>query len=385
MRAIANNEPEYIKIYKRLVNDLKGGKYPVGAPFPGDKELTASYAVNHLTVRSALRLLVDDGCIVRRRGRGKGTTVVRMPLEGDFPSVQKTRTVAVFLPGVDKGSPNSEFLRGIERVLPVDRYRIHPVYDEWGEAVEKDGLALDKFLGGALDGLLMFGSFRAETLQRQLAHARRLDRFGVPLVVIDRPEIADVFDCVSVDDKLGARMAVDHLAAMGHKALLYVTYENPSLRHKVRLEGFQEAAALAGVTSEVLFIPSDRQKARVSLGDNRRIFKKFTGCVCGNNSIADTLILFLEKAGMKVPADIAVMGYDDLPPHYIPLVSSNISSVERCRSEVGRLAALRIRSRFEDSACPRGVRSLVAPRLVIRGSCGGKRDEEMTSSILEDY
>ncbi|MEO8755779.1 MAG: GntR family transcriptional regulator, partial [Casimicrobiaceae bacterium] len=78
----AARTPRYEKIHRQLVNDIRDGRYPVGAKLPPELELCATFAASRHTVREAIRRLTEQGLIARRAGAG--TMVLRRTRSGGF-------------------------------------------------------------------------------------------------------------------------------------------------------------------------------------------------------------------------------------------------------------------------------------------------------------
>lgn len=150
-----------------------------------------------------------------------------------------------------------------------------------------------------------------------------LEKLGIPFVV--RGKYNGAF-CASTDEHMGARLAAEHLLRLGHQQILFVTggvYRRgrpPDSRYTQssheRFEGFRDALAAAGLT-----LPSSHvvDGEYTSLGGFLAVRKAladkvgFTAVFALSDEMALGTIAAIEDAGLRVPKDISVVGYDDLP------------------------------------------------------------------------
>lgn len=368
-------EPQYRQIYNKLRQDIATGRYPVGGIMPGDKQMAEIFSVNPLTIRSALTRLVDEGYIIRHRGRGRGTTVLRKP-ESEDEKERKLQKIGLLIPNQD--GPNREFVRGIESVITYQNVQLVKLERPENTAVSNSADFARWVMDQEIDGLIVFGSFNQPELSEQITEAECLEQLKIPVVILDRHEFTKAVDCVCVDDKTGMKMAAEHLLSLGHGKVVYIRFKEQSLRHKARLAGFREACEEVGdVTAEEVMLPSNDRIGNLKLLTEYFSANKnrFTACLSGNDSLADLVMGALATNNVSVPKDMAVMGYDCLSSTYAPLNHQGISSVDRQRFEVGKNAANRLLARLADPELTPGVKIILQPRLVIGATCGGKRSE----------
>jgi LacI family transcriptional regulator len=168
-----------------------------------------------------------------------------------------------------------------------------------------------------------------------------LRRQGIPYVVVDRlVEDAEVCS-VSVDDVAGGRLAVEHLIAQGHRRIAYIS--GPAHLHQIRdrRAGALDAVAAAGLPPQVLHelptahmtVAAGRDAAARLLG----LADRPTAVFCANDLLALGLEQALYAAGVKVPEEVAIVGYDDI--EFASAVAVPLTSVRQPAAEMGRLAA----------------------------------------------
>jgi DNA-binding LacI/PurR family transcriptional regulator len=175
-------------------------------------------------------------------------------------------------------------------------------------------------------------------------------------------------DVVRNDDRLGMRLIVDYLVAAGHSAIAHLGGVGGSIADE-RQAGYSAAMAVHGLESEVVVAESDftedagyRAAARL-LRNGHRV----TAIAAINDLAALGAMSAVADAGLRVPDDIAVTGYDDTSVGAIRQVS--LSSVNPDSSGIGTLAAQCVLQRIEDP-CRIAEEHLLTPRLVTRYSSG---------------
>lgn len=209
---------------------------------------------------------------------------------------------------------------------------------------------VETLLERAVSGVVMLQYSGDDSVLDELARAR------VPVVVISCWE--ERADCVAIDDRPGMAEAVEHLIALGHRRIAHVT--GPLLEQatrELRFAGYRDAMLAHGL--EPLVVDAETWTP----GDADRP----TAFAAGNDVMAVRLIDALEAAGMAVPADVSVSGFDGIELSGYSRI--DLTTVAQPRSELATrgLELLVERMRAGTVAGPlRQVR--LAPRLVVRGS-----------------
>ena len=194
---------------------------------------------------------------------------------------------------------------------------------------------------------------------------------GIPHVLVDRAATSDEVCSVSVDDVAGGRLAAQHLVSMGHTSITYVG--GPSGLDQVRdrragaLAVLKEAGlgenALVEVTAARLDVVAGRDAGARLLGREPRP----TAVFCANDLLALGVLQTLFAAGVRVPADVALVGYDDI--EFAAAAAVPLTSVRQPALDLGRQAAeLLIEESGLQSATHRHRQVVLEPELVVRQS-----------------
>lgn len=197
-------------------------------------------------------------------------------------------------------------VRGAFRAAADAGYQllVHPV----GGPDRGHADVIDSLANVPSEGVLVFGA--AENAEA-VASARRLK---IPIVAVDDTAGTPLVPTVSVDNRAGAREAVTYLASLGRSRIAMVV-AHESVYAKDRESGYREAleAAELGATAHVVTVtdPSDDGTTWPELDDLLRGATAIDALFCESDGIAATAIRSVRAAGLTVPDDIAVVGFDD--------------------------------------------------------------------------
>ena len=225
------------------------------------------------------------------------------------------------------------------------------VFGNAADDPERELAYLDLLLERRVDGLIV-ASARATR-----RHAERLARVPVPVVLLnsDAPG-AGRLPSISTDHRLGGRLAAEHLLLLGHRVLAHVTAPaGHAAAATDRRRGIEDAMEAAGVDPGSLLVADGG-------GDRRR-----TAVVGFNDLTAIGLLRGLRAAGLRVPDDIAVVGFDDI--ELAAWTDPPLTTVRQPTEELGRWAVTRIADALADPDRPIGpARVVLDPTLVVRAT-----------------
>jgi DNA-binding LacI/PurR family transcriptional regulator len=305
---------------------------------PAEADLAANLRISRGTLRQAIELLEAEELIVR--SKGKGTFVAGRG------SRSKTRRIGFCIPYL-RDSLSSEILMGVESALRDNNYSLVLTHAQGNLQIERE--ALQRLLRDDVDGIILFPT--SDTAEPRILEELIPPPF--PLVLIDRLLPGVQADAVVVDNEGGARAAVQHLLDVGHSRIACVTSPGRPTTVIERIRGYESAMVeagefpLAAVSLAGAGAPS-RMQGTVSvpsytdaeLEPVMRLMKsndRPTAVFCINDFVAMALLRALQQAGITVPDEVAIVGFDDIAAAAMPGVS--LTTVAQPKYEIGRAAA----------------------------------------------
>jgi DNA-binding LacI/PurR family transcriptional regulator len=270
---------------------------------------------------------------------------------------RRTRTIGVLLN--DLHNPFfSEIAAGIEQVASQAGYRV--LISTGGRRPARERAMVSALLEHRPDGMILVSPrMRAADVLAAAAET--------PVVVVGRRVRGDVLDVVINDEEHGAGLVLEHLTGLGHERIVHVDGGNgagaaarrSAYLHAMRRFGLERHATVLGgdFTEEAGVRAAERLLAAGDLP---------TAVLAGNDLAAAGLLDRLEVAGVGIPADVSIVGYDNT--FLAALHHMSLTTVNQPRPEIGRLALDLLMERLDGRREPE-VR-LIRPTLVVRSTCG---------------
>jgi LacI family repressor for deo operon, udp, cdd, tsx, nupC, and nupG len=202
---------------------------------------------------------------------------------------------------------------------------------------------LDLMVDGRVDGMIIASSQVSEPSWRRLLAS------PVPVVVVNAEPTGLPVSVITSDNQAGARIAAEYLIGLGHRRIAYVRGSDTFTADRPRLEGFRQACLDAGLdrsgtpefAGEGQFESGERAALQI-IGRNRDV----TAIACYNDMTAIGVMRTLRAAGRRVPADISVIGCDDIAA--ASWVVPALTTVAQQKSEMGRLAVAHLVRALEE-------------------------------------
>ena len=216
------------------------------------------------------------------------------------------RTFTIGLIVYNIASPFTPVLiRGIQEYLKQHDYFSILISTDWDPELESE--AVHQLISRSIDGIIFVESWRDES-------NNTLDLANKPYVFVYRLFNGSYANSVIVDDHYGAGLAVEHLVKLGHRRIAFINGPHDWNSSKERLAGYQDVLAQYGIP----FDPSLVEEGTWEVQSGYPATKKFlamperpTAIFAANDFMALGAIYAIQDAGLNVPEDIAVVGYDD--------------------------------------------------------------------------
>jgi LacI family transcriptional regulator, repressor for deo operon, udp, cdd, tsx, nupC, and nupG len=197
-------------------------------------------------------------------------------------------------------------------------------------------------------------------------HYRLLHSRGIPVVLINAGVENLNFPCVATDDVTAAGQSFRHLASLGHDRIGLVLGPEDHIPSRRKLAAFTEHVRDSGLSvapvEHVLFSLEGGQAAAT-----RMLRQGVTGFICASDVLALGAIRAVRRAGMTVPGDVSVVGYDD--SGWLNCTDPPLTTVRQPIESMGKAAVALLVNQMETvPAHPEEL--LFEPELVVRGSTG---------------
>ena len=199
----------------------------------------------------------------------------------------------------------------------------------------------------------------------ELATRRR-----IPVVLLNQPLLKSKYGDVSVDYSRGYREAVEHLKQLGHRAIAYLAGPSDLSSVQRRQRAFQAAARKSGIqiAEEHFFAGNMRvESGREAMEKLLRTESRPTALVTANDVMAVGALQGAIAAGLRVPEDISIIGFDDLP--IATMMHPELTTIHLSRHEIAAEAFSQlVHLLHKDGPVAPRRESTIRPRLIIRGS-----------------
>ncbi|MFG3255037.1 LacI family DNA-binding transcriptional regulator [Streptomyces sp. NPDC048172] len=207
----------------------------------------------------------------------------------------------------------------------------------------------------------------ADTTGRNLA---AFERHGIPFVSVDRVVPSAQGCSVSVDDYEGAGLAVRHLLDRGHRDLAYVSGPMQLSQCQDRYDGATALLRASGTDARLRHVEAERMDVAAGRDAGARLLgmsPRPTAVFCANDLMALGVLQSLYGAGIRVPEEVALVGYDDI--EFAAAAAVPLTSVRQPAFRMGRAAAdLLIEETGDEAAAHVHQRIVLQPELVVRAS-----------------
>jgi len=248
-------------------------------------------------------------------------------------------------------------LRGIEDELDPAGYVPLIVSGHWNAKTE--ARCMDVLRSRRVDGIIVLTGRLADQSLKQCAR-------GTPVVVTGRTLQAPGLSSLNFDNFEGGRIATQHLIDLGHKHIAFIAGDPDHPDAAERMRGYRFALEASGIRYNTsLVVPGTYQEISglVAVDALLQRRQRFTAIFAANDQMAMGAILGLQRRSLRVPEDVSIVGFDDLPTSLYAIPP--LTTVHQPAYELGRLAAATMLNLLAERNAPVAP---PAPRLVVRES-----------------
>jgi LacI family transcriptional regulator len=186
------------------------------------------------------------------------------------------------------------------------------------------------------------------------------------------------FDAVYPDHLWGGKLVGDHLASLGYKHIVCMCVEGGIQEFTLRVEGLSRALAAHGVSfseENVLYCPFTIEDEYTVIKAHVEQIKHADALFAVTDLLAFGAMQAAKDLGLRIPEDLAIVGYDDIP--LAKALSPPLTSVHQPREELARETCRRLMEKIErKDRSKTGISTVLRPHLVVRESCGASLREK---------
>lgn len=321
-----------ISTYARLAQTLREaaerGEVAPGERLASEHDLARKHNLSRVTVRRATELLVNEGLLERRAGKG-------LYVRGAEPAVTQTVKVVV---GNLAWEPSIRVARGAQQVARKHGIEIQ-VCDAHGDQEENISNLLNLHKNGASGAILM--ALHTAAFNEAVV---RIKSEGFPLVVVDHHPQETSIPVAVADNYNGGSLAGKHLAGLGHSHVAFVG-DCAASTVWARLEGFRDALAEAGIAlprSRVVDITPDDplanwdKRVQTAVSALLETAPRPTAIFCSCDAVARACYRVCAAMKLRIPQDLSLVGFDDDP--LAEWLSPPLTTVRQPFTEMGQAA-----------------------------------------------
>ena len=261
----------------------------------------------------------------------------------------------------------AEITRGIEDVALKNGYAL--ILNNSDENDERQRLCLDTLRMEGVDGIIL------PPVNEDDEYVKEIVEGGFNVVCVDRIMQNVAVDTIISDNEKGGYMVVSHLIKHGHKRIAYIGGIPSISTTQDRLRGYKRAFQENNleVDESLVLIGDSRQNSGEQL--TRELLSMSnppTAIFTGNNMTTLGAYVACNRMGVKIPVDVALVGYDDVP--WAQALNPPPTVIDQSTYEIGKRAAETLLARIQNpDSSPVTVK--INPKLVIRESCGQHKNE----------
>lgn len=282
-------------------------------------------------------------------------------------ATQRTHTIGFVIPTISDPFYLG-IVRGVEAGAVAEGYSLLVV----SQLTRMDETrVLELFTQKRVDGLVVVGVAVPPEVLAQLRAQ------GFPVALLQQQNEPSTF---AVDNYGGARLITEHLLGLGYRQIAYIAGSDDTPDNAERFRGFNASLRRAGLAFDrALFVQGDflQGSGAEAVATLRARGVSFGAIFASNDQMAIDAILALRESGVRVPDDVAVVGFDDIP--LARYVAPPLTTVRQPSYELGLEATRAVLAALRGEVLPEGV--ILPAELVVRESCGAKREQRRGESL----
>jgi LacI family transcriptional regulator len=246
---------------------------------------------------------------------------------------QKTDTIGVIVPRLNSNFMSS-IIAGIERIANNHGYNL--IISQSSESATKEAASAKTMFNSRVDGLLV--SLAYDT--KDLSHFDTFFKRNTPVIFFDRVKEHHNSTNILIDNKKAGYDATKHLVEQGCKRIVHITALSEQNVYLDRMQGYKQALAESKIPfkEKQLIFGNLSQEAGANAAETILKMKPLPdGVFVANDNCAIGCMMALKRAGVRIPEDIAFVGFNNDPVSQV--IEPNLSTINYSGFEMGEVAA----------------------------------------------
>ncbi|MFA6714157.1 MAG: GntR family transcriptional regulator [Victivallaceae bacterium] len=370
-----NIEYVYSGVESDLIEQIRNGTLKPHECILSENAISRKYNISRRSSRKALDNLIKKGLLYRMAGKGTFVADIK-----DAPgSLSLCRyTFAFIVPDIDDIFI-SEICKGLQEAANSSQCNL--IIQSSNGNIEKENVNIEYSIQHHVDGAVIFPNWGKANIDV----IYRLKEAKIPFVLIDRYFKDFDTDCVVVDNRKGASKMTAYLIGLGHKRIAHL-YGMEGSANDERLEGYRDALASAGIVYNPEYVKKidiemrlsgndrfepDRQGGYENMQSLLALEEPPTAVFAGNDYQAIGAMQAIRDAGLKVPDDISVAGFDDLK--FSSLLETPLTTMRQPKKETGLKAFEILLDKARRKDHEKTIKVVLDTEIVIRKSCSERK------------
>jgi DNA-binding LacI/PurR family transcriptional regulator len=351
--------PKYLQAQEILVRAIRAGQFGPGTKLPSTREISALFDISLITAHKALERLVENGWLRREVGRG---TYVREDV--DLANGVRGQLFVGLL---------------LDQHVNIDDYYHSTIINALRRESTIDNRRVEFFFHDRFD---LRDKWKSDVcaicihppLEMQPAVERLAQR--CPIVILGGTFPGAHVATVDCDNRTGARAAVQHLHQLGHRRFMVLSGPTNLSNARDRAEGAVDELTEQGITLSQRDLPVSTDSVVLDETTKAQIVQRLseperpTAIIAGGYYLALAAIQAVRQAGLSIPADVSVIGFDDPPS--APLLDPPLTTVRQPLVEMAARGYNLVREAV-DGGLPKQLAIQLPTELVLRDSTAPAR------------
>lgn len=269
---------------------------------------------------------------------------------------KKTEIIGILLPGLH-GEFFSEMIRGIDEASW--QYNFQLLLSSYNADANNTARAIAA-MRGRVDGIIIMVPYDYDP--EEFAGS------NIPHVLIGAKHDKEAENIVGIENFNGAMLAVDHLFERGARNIALLSGPSQNLDAEQRYQGYLKSVKNHGLKPSIIkgdFTESSGKNAALEIIETNKSGQKIDGIFCANDMMAVGLIKELQKQNIRIPQDIKIVGFDDIP--ISKYLNPELSTIHVKIAKLGQVAFEMIVAQINNAEFKENSQSY-APELIVRQS-----------------